>query len=388
MAIPVFNGAQLVDLQNKFQTYSESSHYRANALFVRSRAHALIRELTAPDNLPNLSLDDFDRHIWRLGTLRTRNQSFDWHHADQLLADTTPARFAAMLDSGEIGFVGNMTWGSAVATLRAYARDRSHGELETGMRQALALLLHQPGPIERRLRQVKDLGIGFGRNICSGLLMAWNPTDFILCSSLSDQFWIGFGLDFEAGPNWVKPYLRYSAFCQTLLNDPVLNLQNLIELDVFIYWYSVQSAPPSKKAKPAKRKRGRKPSATKTGVTLDQLKATKQEMSPDLFRATWGALYDQLVAEELAKTTTDATPAELGRRAQKRLDEIHTFLQGQTAGSPSAEILCDWIQFCYALELYREAAALLPYICEGEVAPATYKRAKRVASLCRNKLTG
>ena len=51
-------------------------------------------------------------------------------------------------------------------------------------------------------------------------------------------------------------------------------------------------------------------------------------------------------------------------------------------------MLCDWIHFCYALELYREAAALLPYVRQDEVDPAIYKRAKRIAEVCRGKMAG
>ncbi|MBL7065881.1 MAG: hypothetical protein ISS49_17025 [Anaerolineae bacterium] len=387
MSNPVLGAKELECLRDRFQEYSRGSHYRANARTIRSRAHAVIRELTAPDNLPKLSLDDFDQHIWRLGSMSTRHESFDWHHAEEVLADTHPDRFTAMLDSGEIGFVGNMTWGSAVGTLRAYAHGRSRDEVEAQMRQGLRLLLHRPDPIERRLRQAKDLRIGFGRNICSGLLMVWYPREFILYNSCSEQFWASFGLSFEAGYNWVSPYLRYNAFCQGLLTDPVFNLQNLVELDVFIYWHTVQFPTPRKKTTPTKQKRGRKPKVTKAGITLAQLRATKQEMSPDQFRATWGEQYDQLVVEELAKTTTDVTPAELGRRARRRLDEIHAFLHGQTATSPSSEVLCDWIQFCYALELYREASALLRYVREDEVDTNTYRRTTRMAEVSRGKLT-
>jgi hypothetical protein len=121
---------------------------------------------------------------------------------------------------------------------------------------------------------------------------------------------------------------------------------------------------------------------------LEQLKATKQEMPPEKFRATWGDLYDRLVAEELSKLATDVTAAELGQPAKRRLDEIHAFLHGRKASTPSTETLCDWIQVCYALELYREASALLPYVHEGEVDAATYRRAKRVAEVCRRKIAG
>nr|MBC8254351.1 hypothetical protein [Ardenticatenia bacterium] len=79
---------------------------------------------------------------------------------------------------------------------------------------------------------------------------------------------------------------------------------------------------------------------------------------------------------------------ELGRRTRRWLDEVHAFLSGKGASTPSSEVLCDWIHFCYTVELYREAAALLPYVNEGEVAPAICKRAKRIAEVCRSKLAG
>ena len=310
MAASGLSAEQLERLRNQFQEYSRGSHYRVNALTIRSRAHVLIRELTAADNLSELSLDDFDRHIWRLGTMGVRNQSFDWHHANQFLAETPPARFVAMLDSGETGFVGNMTWGSAVRTLRAYARGRSRTELETGMRQALSLLLHQRGTIEGRLRQVKDLAIGFGRNISSGLLMAWNPTEHILYNSLSEQFWNEFGLNFGAGSNWVRGYLQYNAFCKALLDDPKLGLQNLVELDIFAYWYSpVKSAPTSQEP-------------TVNGVDI--------------------SLAQQVILKD-------------------QIAQIRRFLKGRTL-RPSDEKLCDWVQFCYTFELFVEGYELFKLI--------------------------
>jgi len=93
----------------------------------------------------------------------------------------------------------------------------------------------------------------------------------------------------------------------------------------------------------------------------------------------------KLLAEERAKAITTITQTELGRRARRRLDEIQAFLRGETASLPPGEVLCDWIHFCYTLELYSEAAALLAYVREDDVDPVTYKRAKRVADLCRTK---
>jgi hypothetical protein len=127
---------------------------------------------------------------------------------------------------------------------------------------------------------------------------------------------------------------------------------------------------------------------SRPGVTLGMLEQTRKGMPADQFRQVWGSLYDHLLAQERAKAITDVGPTELGRRCRKRLDEIHAFLCGKNSSSPSSEMLCDWIQFCYALELYREVAALLPYVCEEETDPVTYRRAKRVTEVSCTKLIG
>lgn len=136
------------------------------------------------------------------------------------------------------------------------------------------------------------------------------------------------------------------------------------------------------------RKRG-SPSGTQVpGLTLELLEQTRQLMPSDQFRALWSEIYDQLLAEHRPRAITDVSQAEIGRRGRRRLDEVHAFLLGKSTPSPSSEVLCDWIHFCYALELQREPAALLPYVGEDEVDPAIYKRAKRVAQVCRSKLAG
>ena len=144
------------------------------------------------------------------------------------------------------------------------------------------------------------------------------------------------------------------------------------------------------KARRTSPKSRRKPSKTSAapGITLEMLEQTRKLMPADQFRQVWGALYDQLLAEEQAKAITRITQPELGRRTRRWLDEVHAFLSGKGASIPSSEVLCDWIHLCYTVELHREAAALLPYVHEDEVEPATYKRAKRVAEVCRSRLAG
>ncbi len=136
------------------------------------------------------------------------------------------------------------------------------------------------------------------------------------------------------------------------------------------------------------RKRSPAKVAAAPGIDLEMLKQTRKLMPADEFRQVWGTLYDQLLAEERVKSITEITQTELGHRTRRWLDDVHAFLSGKNASHPSSEALCDWIHFCYALELYREAAALFPYVCEDEVDTAIYKRAKRVAKVCRSKIAG
>ena len=123
-------------------------------------------------------------------------------------------------------------------------------------------------------------------------------------------------------------------------------------------------------------------------ITLEKLERIRELMPPDEFRREWGPLYDLLLAKEQGKAVTEITPSEIGRRARQRLDDIHALLRGSNTTLPSGEIVCDWIHFCYALDLLREAAALLQYVRDTDVDPAIYRRAKRVAEACRSKLTG
>ena len=381
------NTEQLERLRSLFAEYSGGSHYRRNALLMRDHVHASIRNMMAEDELSRLSLDDFDRHIWQLGSIHVRGESFDWHHADRFLAETDPGQMQSMIEAGEIRFSGNVTWGSAARTLRAYARGRPKAEMEAGMRRALATLLHETGPIERRLHQVSGMRIGFGRNICSGLLMVWQPREYILYNTVSEQFWDQLGLNVSAGSDWVRSYLRYNGFCRVLLQDAELGLQNLFDLDVFFYW-STSAQPAPLPSRPAKSRSKRKPKsvARRLGVSLAQLQATKRDMSPEQFRAVWGDLYDQLLAEERAKTITDVTQAALGQRAQRKVDRIRAFLGGKQALRPKSQVICGWIDLCYELELYREAACLLQYVLEDEVDPPLYRRTKRLAEASRARL--
>ena len=131
---------------------------------------------------------------------------------------------------------------------------------------------------------------------------------------------------------------------------------------------------------------GRRKRVDRIGVSLEMLEQTRKAMPSEEFRQLWGSLYDQLLAEERARATTSITQSELGKRAKRELDGIHFFLQGRRTGQPDVRRICLWIEFCYALELHRETASLLPYVDENQVDPAIYDQVKRLATASRAKL--
>lgn len=139
---------------------------------------------------------------------------------------------------------------------------------------------------------------------------------------------------------------------------------------------------PSRSAATAGRKKGE----DRSGVTRQMLEQTRQAMPTEQFRQLWGTLYDQLLAEERGRATTSITHAELGKRAKRELDRIHSYLQGRETEQPDTRRICLWIQFCYALELYREAASLWPYMDENQVDPAIYDQVRRLATASKAKL--
>ena len=133
--------------------------------------------------------------------------------------------------------------------------------------------------------------------------------------------------------------------------------------------------------RPRRTRRRRAHAAAPAGVTLEQLKATMAVMPPDQFRQIWGELYDQLLAQERDRSKTTISDRQLGTRARAVLREVHDFLDGKAAAS--SEKAHDWMQFCYALGLYRETAALFAFVFQDDLPEWAYERARKVAEACR-----
>ena len=125
--------------------------------------------------------------------------------------------------------------------------------------------------------------------------------------------------------------------------------------------------------------------AVPLGITFDMLERTRLVMPAEQFRKIWGAIYDQLLAEERAKAITEVTDKDLLLAVRHPIRRIHDFLQGRGNDRPKSEEICDWIHFCYSLGLYREAAALWQYVHQDEINPWQFERTKKMAAVCRSK---
>lgn len=129
-----------------------------------------------------------------------------------------------------------------------------------------------------------------------------------------------------------------------------------------------------------------KPASLETaapGITLAMLEQAKQAMDPAAFRQVFGSTYDQVLAAERTKAISDVSDRDLAAAARLQLRQIHDYLAGRNSQMPSSEQLCDWIHFCYQLNLRREAVALFTMVNGDDVNGWYFERTRRIATACR-----
>jgi restriction endonuclease Mrr len=144
--------------------------------------------------------------------------------------------------------------------------------------------------------------------------------------------------------------------------------------------------PPTGRTRRSRSRSSQPPISALPGVTLEVLEQTRQYMPPEQFRQVWGGLYDQLLAEERAKAITPIDSKKLAATVLEHVRRIQNFLQGRGNDKPSSEELCDWIHFCYILELYREGNALWQFVHKDEVNAWQWERIRKVVAVCRARV--
>jgi hypothetical protein len=208
---------------------------REKVLFLREVAHRKIRELVAKNRLEALTLDEFNRQIWQVGSLKYQGQShrIDSEEAEALLGEMSIEQLKAAFESGDLETEGNQTWGSYSSVIGSRL-GKSHAEMEQVVRDTLRVLLYGEGPIERRMEQVIREPNGFGINVVSGILHAVHPDEHILYNTRSVDALKALGISWPA--DWqrnVDTYVVYRNFCWKL--QEVLGFRSLTDVDWFMY---------------------------------------------------------------------------------------------------------------------------------------------------------
>ena len=228
------DGQRKAALQAAIQEYMEDPA-REKVLFLRAMAHRRIRELEAEDRLRALTLDEFNRQIWQLGSVKYKGHSYriDSKEAEVLLKAMSIEELQSAYRSGELEIKGNQTWGSYSSVIGSRL-DKPDMEMERIVRDALHFLIYGEGSIEQRMSQVIREPNGFGMNVVTGILHAVYPEEHILYNSRSVDALKALGVSWPA--DWqrnVETYTAYRNFCQQLREH--LGFRSLTDVDWFLY---------------------------------------------------------------------------------------------------------------------------------------------------------
>ncbi|MFQ5834591.1 MAG: hypothetical protein ACE5HR_01550 [bacterium] len=70
---------------------------------------------------------------------------------------------------------------------------------------------------------------------------------------------------------------------------------------------------------------------------------------------------------------------------QYQIRMIRSFLDGKLDRIPEPKELCDWVEFSYENEFYKEGAQIFNLIDEDKINETRYKEVKKMAEVCRIK---
>lgn len=123
---------------------------RPKTLLCRAYAHQKIRELLEERGLAQISLADFNQHVWQFGSFHFKGKAYLLESKEGLAwfqAISYPD-FKQALDSEELTTVGNQTWGSGSHIYGAMLQ-LPEEELESLLRQTLKFMLYGDGAYDK-----------------------------------------------------------------------------------------------------------------------------------------------------------------------------------------------------------------------------------------------
>jgi hypothetical protein len=84
----------------------------------------------------------------------------------------------------------------------------------------------------------------------------------------------------------------------------------------------------------------------------------------------------------ITSRSSTAEHAAVHARVDRILSDIQHFLSGRVT-RPSDEQICEWMQFCYSIELYMEVTELFNTITQDAIESDIYRRVQRLARAAR-----
>ena len=66
----------------------------------------------------------------------------------------------------------------------------------------------------------------------------------------------------------------------------------------------------------------------------------------------------------------------------REIETVSAFLQGRSDHRPTDEKICDWVNFCYAFEMYAQGAELFRLVARENVNEWYFERTRKLAKIC------
>jgi DNA-binding PadR family transcriptional regulator len=101
---------------------------------------------------------------------------------------------------------------------------------------------------------------------------------------------------------------------------------------------------------------------------------THSELNTDIQARYWGHF-----------RSTEVSEKELVASVRNEIQEIKSFIRGETGSEPSQEKLCFWVWFCYQFGLFWEGYLVFKKIDTFNVAPPLYQIIKKMGIICENR---
>ncbi len=212
----------------------EDEQYVERRHVEETHAQRKIHPLLMEEALDDLTVDDFNRDVWRHGHLDCGDDQRDW-------SDVSVGELQARLDSGEWQVEGNRTVGQATNTWGIQLKVAEDEKPEL-LRSALRLLLYSEGDIHDRVEEVDADTNGLGRNAITLILCMMRTDELGIMNQKSESGLRKLAWLLGAEDEWEERIAGDYRVFNELLHEVRYNsggvLRDMLMVDAFLYGLS------------------------------------------------------------------------------------------------------------------------------------------------------